>query len=60
MMMMIMMMMMMIVEQLVEGMSGRGNRSTRRKPASVPLCAPQIPNDLIRLKPGLPLWDPGE
>jgi hypothetical protein len=25
---------------------GRGNRSTRRKPASVPLCPPQIPHDL--------------
>jgi hypothetical protein len=25
---------------------GRGNRSTRRKPAPVPLCAPQIPHDL--------------
>jgi hypothetical protein len=26
--------------------TGRGNRSTRRKPASVPLCPPQIPHDL--------------
>jgi hypothetical protein len=25
---------------------GRGNRSTRRKPAAVPLCSPQIPHDL--------------
>jgi hypothetical protein len=25
---------------------GRGNRSTRRKPAPVPLCPPQIPRDL--------------
>jgi hypothetical protein len=25
---------------------GRGNRSTRRKPAPVPLCPPQIPYDL--------------
>jgi hypothetical protein len=25
---------------------GRGNRSTRRKPASVSLCPPQIPHDL--------------
>jgi hypothetical protein len=25
---------------------GRGNRSTRRNPASVPLCPPQIPHDL--------------
>jgi hypothetical protein len=25
---------------------GRGNRSTRRKPAPAPLCPPQIPYDL--------------
>jgi hypothetical protein len=25
---------------------GRGNRSTRRKPATAPLCPPQIPRDL--------------
>jgi hypothetical protein len=25
---------------------GRGNRSTRRKPAPVSLCPPQIPHDL--------------
>jgi hypothetical protein len=25
---------------------GRGNRSTRRKPAPVPLCPPQVPHDL--------------
>jgi hypothetical protein len=25
---------------------GRGNRSTRRKPAILPLCPPQIPHDL--------------
>jgi hypothetical protein len=25
---------------------GRGNRSTRRKPASLSLCPPQIPHDL--------------
>jgi hypothetical protein len=30
----------------VGGMSGRGNRSTRRKPAPVPLCPPQIPHEL--------------
>jgi hypothetical protein len=29
---------------------GRGNRSTRRKPAPAPLCPPQIPHDL---DPGL-------
>jgi hypothetical protein len=27
------------------GMNGRGNRSTRRKPALTPLCPPQIPLD---------------
>jgi hypothetical protein len=27
---------------------GRGNRSTRRKPAPVPLCRPQIPLDQTR------------
>jgi hypothetical protein len=26
----------------------RGKRSTRRKPATVPLCPPQIPHDLTR------------
>jgi hypothetical protein len=26
---------------------GRGNRSTRRKPAPAPLCPPQIPHDLL-------------
>jgi hypothetical protein len=26
------------------GLIGRGNRSTRRKPAPVPLCPPQIPH----------------
>jgi hypothetical protein len=30
------------------GMNGRGNRSTRRKPAPVPLCPPQIPLDQSR------------
>jgi hypothetical protein len=27
---------------------GRGNRSTRRKPAAAPLCPPQIPLDQTR------------
>jgi hypothetical protein len=27
---------------------GRGNRSTRRKPAPAPLCPPQIPHDWTR------------
>jgi hypothetical protein len=29
---------------------GRVNRSTRRKPAPVPLCPPQIPHDLTRAR----------
>jgi hypothetical protein len=29
---------------------GRGNRSTRRKPAPVPLCPPQIRYDLTRAR----------
>jgi hypothetical protein len=29
---------------------GRGNRSTRRKPASAPLCPPQIPHDQTRVR----------
>jgi hypothetical protein len=37
-----------IVEQLVEWMSGRGNRSSRRKPAAVLLCPPQNTYDLAR------------
>jgi hypothetical protein len=37
---------MMIVEQLVKWMSGRGNWSTWRKPAAVPLCPAQILHDL--------------
>jgi hypothetical protein len=28
---------------------GRGNRSTRRKPAPAPLCSPQIPLDQTRV-----------
>jgi hypothetical protein len=28
----------------IGGMIGRGNRSTRRKPALVPLCPPQTPH----------------
>jgi hypothetical protein len=32
---------------IVGGMTiGRGNRSTPRKPAPMPLCPPQIPHDL--------------
>jgi hypothetical protein len=28
----------------IDGMIDRGNRSTRRKPAPVPLCPPQTPH----------------
>jgi hypothetical protein len=28
----------------IGGMIGRGNRSTRRKPASMPICPPQTPH----------------
>jgi hypothetical protein len=33
---------------------GRGNRSTRRKPAPAPLCIPKI---LLELEPGPPRWE---
>jgi hypothetical protein len=32
----------------IGGMIGRGNRSTRRKPAPVPLCPPQTPHAALR------------
>jgi hypothetical protein len=35
---------------------GRGNRSTQ-KPATVPLCPPQITCDLTGLEPGQPQWE---
>jgi hypothetical protein len=38
----------------VGGMIGRGNRSTRRKPALVPLCPPQTPHALPGREPGPP------
>jgi hypothetical protein len=34
-----------------DGLIGRGNRSTRRKPAQIPFCPPQIPHDLTRARP---------
>jgi hypothetical protein len=39
-------------------MIARGNRRTRRKPAPVPLCPPQIPLDLTGREPGPPLGKP--
>jgi hypothetical protein len=38
-------------------MIGRGNRSTRRKPAPVPLCPPQTPHALPRREPRLSRWE---
>jgi hypothetical protein len=38
-------------------MIGAGNRSTRRKPAPVPFCPPQIPHDLRGSEPGPPRWE---
>jgi hypothetical protein len=32
-------------EEIGEIKIGKGNRSTRRKPAPAPLCLPQIPHD---------------
>jgi hypothetical protein len=36
---------------------GRGNRSTRRKPAIAPLCPPQIPLARPGLEPGPLRWE---
>jgi hypothetical protein len=38
-------------------MIGRGNRSTWRKPALVPLCPPQTPHAVPGREPGLLLWE---
>jgi hypothetical protein len=35
----------------------RGNRSTRRKPAPVPLYPQQIPHALLGGEPGPPRWE---
>jgi hypothetical protein len=43
-------MMMVMMCGAIGGMLGRGNRNTRRKPAPVPLCPPQIPHDLTRAR----------
>jgi hypothetical protein len=34
----------------IAGMLGKGNGSTRKKPAPVPLCPPQIPQGLNRAR----------
>jgi hypothetical protein len=46
----------------VGGMNGfgRGNRSTRRKPASTPFCPPQIPLARPGREPRLPRWEASE
>jgi hypothetical protein len=36
---------------------GKGNRSTWRKPATTPLCPPQIPHDLTWARTGPPRWE---
>jgi hypothetical protein len=36
----------------IGGMISRGNRSTRRKPAPVPLCPPQTPHACLDANPG--------
>jgi hypothetical protein len=36
---------------------GRGNRSTQSKPASMPLCPPQIPLARPGREPGPPWWE---
>jgi hypothetical protein len=41
----------------IGGMIGRGNRSTRRKPAPVPLCPPQIPHDVTGREAGPSRWE---
>jgi hypothetical protein len=38
-------------------MIGRGNRYTRRKPAPVSHCPPQIPQDVTGREPGPPRWE---
>jgi hypothetical protein len=38
-------------------MIGRGNRSTWRKPAPVPICPPQTPHALTGREPWPPRWE---
>jgi hypothetical protein len=38
-------------------MIGRGDRSTRRKPSSVPLCPPHILHAVPGREPGPPRWE---
>jgi hypothetical protein len=41
----------------IGGIIGRGNRSTWRRPAPVPLCPPQTPHALLGREPGPPRWE---
>jgi hypothetical protein len=41
----------------IGGMIGRGNRTTRRKPAPVPLCPPQTPTCCPYANQGPPRWE---
>jgi hypothetical protein len=41
----------------IGGMIGRGKRSTRRKPAPVPLCPPQTLHALPGRELGPPRWE---
>jgi hypothetical protein len=43
--------------EIGERMIGRGNRSTRRKPAPVSLCTPQTPHALPGREPRPPRWE---
>jgi hypothetical protein len=44
-------------EEIGGMMIGKGNRSTRRKPAPVPLYPPQKPHVLPEREPGPPRWE---
>jgi hypothetical protein len=44
-------------EEIGGMMIGKGNRSTRRKPAPVPLYPPQIPHEFTGREPWPPPWE---
>jgi hypothetical protein len=43
--------------EIVGMMIGRGNRSTRRKPAPVPIFSPHTPHALLGREPGPSRWE---
>jgi hypothetical protein len=43
--------------EIGEMMTGKGNRSTQRKPAPVLLCPPQTPHALPGRESGPPRWE---